>query len=72
MTAETMSLGEALPLEVARVGDKVLPVYVAVGPPGAFAVAMIRADLDAASRAMIAGDRIEMIRLYQVLKETHT
>lgn len=64
-----MSLGEALPLEVARVRDEVLPAYLDIGTPGAFAVAMMRKDLDAASKAMIEGDTVEMIRVYQSLKE---
>ena len=65
------SLGEALPLEMARVRDEVLPLYVEIGPPGIFAATMMRADLDAAAKAMIKGDLPEMIRVYKSLKEWH-
>jgi len=65
------SLGEALPREMARVRDDVLPCYVEIGPPGIFAATMMRADLDAAAKAMIEGDLPEMIRVYKSLKEWH-
>jgi hypothetical protein len=61
------SLGEALPGEIARVRDVVLPTYDAI-PTGGFAAALIRADLDRASKAMIDGDLVEMIRVYESLK----
>lgn len=66
----TETLGDALPKEIARVRDDILPLYVEIGPAGAFGAAMIRNDLDAAARAMVSGDVVEMLRLYQVLKET--
>ena len=66
------SLGTKLPQELTRVRDEVLPAYLDVGPPGAFAVAMIRADLDAASKAMIEGDVVAMLRCYEKLKGTST
>lgn len=62
------TLGDALPREVARVRDEVLPEYLAIGSPGRFAVAMMRADLDRASHAMISGDVVEMIAAYTSLK----
>jgi hypothetical protein len=70
--SESLTLAEALPKEIARVRDQVLPAYLAIGAPGAFAVFMIRADLDAASKAMMEGDTVAMIRLYESLKGTHT
>jgi len=66
------SLGEALPREMARVRDNVLPAYIEIGPGGAFAAAGMRADLDAAAKAMAEGDVVEMLRVYQSLKEWHT
>lgn len=69
---KTQSLGEALPREIARVRDNVLPAYLKIGPPGAFAAAMIRQSLDAASKAMIEGDLPAMIRCYNDLKEYET
>lgn len=64
----TESLGEVLPREIARVRDEVLPCYLAIGAPGSFAAAMMRADMDAASKAMIEGDTVAMTRLYESLK----
>lgn len=62
------SLGEALPREMARVRDEVMPAYIDIGPPGALALVMMRADLDAAAKALAEGDVAEMIRVYQSLK----
>ncbi len=62
------SLGEALPREMARVRDKIMPAYIAIGAPGIVALAMMRADLDAAAKAMAEGDVIAMIRVYESLK----
>jgi hypothetical protein len=67
--SETDSLGMALPREMARVRDKLMPAYIEIGPPGQFALAMMRADLDRAARAMAEGDVVEMIRVYQSLKD---
>lgn len=61
------SLGEALPLEMARVRDVVLAAYLQI-PEGRFAAAMMRADLDAAAKAMVEGDVVEMIRVYKALQ----
>lgn len=67
------TLGEALPREIARVRDEVLPEYLALeGAPGVFvgfAVGMIRKALDQASKAMIEGDLPGMIAAYNELKE---
>lgn len=62
------SLGEALPREMARVRDKVLPAYVDIGAPGMFAATMMRADLDAAAKALAEGDVVAMIQVYESLK----
>lgn len=62
------SFGEALPQEMARVRDKVMPAYQEIGPPGIFALTMMRQDLDRAARALATGDVIEMIRVYESLK----
>lgn len=70
VSKETLTLADALPREMARVRDELLPMYLEIGPPGAFAVAMMRRDLDEASRAMMAGDTVAMLRVYQSLKET--
>lgn len=64
----TKSLGEALPEEIARVRDELLPAYYACGPSGVFAATMMHRALDRASRAMIEGDLPAMIRCYEELK----
>lgn len=63
-----MTLGEALPKEIARVRDEVLPLYLEIGAAGMFAATMMRRDLDAASRAMIEGDLVAMMAVYESLK----
>lgn len=64
MSDEPNTLGDALPREI-------LPAYIEIGPAGAFAAAGMRRDLDAAAKAMIEGDPVEMLRVYQSLKEWH-
>jgi len=61
------TLGEALPREMARVRDEVMPVYQTI-PTGAFALAMMRLDLDAAAKAMAEGDVLAMLKSYEALK----
>jgi len=70
MNEQTRSytLGEALPMEMARVRDQVMPAYIAIGPPGAFALAMMRAELDAATKAIMEGDTVAMLRHYESLQ----
>ena len=62
------SVGEALPKEIARVRDVVLPAYLAIGPTGALGAAMIRHLLDQASRAIVEGNLPAMIAVYPYLK----
>ncbi len=63
------SLGEALPREMARVRDEIMPVYASLGAAGKPALLLMRAELDAAAKAMVQGDVIAMMQLYQSLKE---
>lgn len=65
----TETLGDALPKEMARIRDVVMPAYQDIGPAGGFALAMMRRDLDTASRAMAEGDVIAMISAYKALQE---
>jgi len=53
---------------MARVRDVVIPTYLECGVGGSFAVAGMRRDLDLASKAMIEGDAVAMVRIYQKLK----
>lgn len=64
-----VSLGEALPLEMARVRDEVMPPYQDIGLEGVPALMMMRHALDQAAKAMAEGDVIMMMRMYQELKE---
>jgi hypothetical protein len=72
MTAMTdekpRSLGEALPAEMTRVRDVVMPAYIEIGPAGAFGLAMMRQSLDFATKALAEGDVISMMRAYEDLK----
>jgi hypothetical protein len=61
------SLGTALPAEMARVRDEVLPVYDGI-PTGRIAAALMRADLDRATKALAEGDVVAMLRAYEALK----
>ena len=62
-------LGVALPQEMARVRDEVMPAYIEIGPSGAIALALMRSDLDRAAKALAEGDVVEMLRVYESLKE---
>lgn len=61
------TLGDALPREMARVRDEVLPVYLSFAS-GLFAATLIRASLDAAAKALAEGDIVAMLRAYDSLK----
>ena len=62
------SLGEALPREIARVRDEVMPAYQSIGKAGTFALSMMRIALDNAARAMAEGDLPGMMTWYEELK----
>lgn len=63
------SLGIELPKEMARVRDKLMPMYQSIGPSGSFALALMRAELDRATKALAEGDVITMMRSYEALKD---
>ena len=65
----TDTLGEALPKEMARVRDELIPMYQSVGPVGGFAIMMMRNELDRATKALAEGDLPAMIRSYKALQE---
>jgi hypothetical protein len=68
MATESVSLAESLPREMARVRDELMPLYQQIGPPGAFALMLMRKALDEAAEAMVSGDVIAMLRVYEDLK----
>lgn len=63
------TLGEALPKEMARVRDELIPEYLSIGPASGFAVMMMRRSLDRAAIAMAEGDLLAMIAAYKELKD---
>jgi hypothetical protein len=63
------SLGTELPKEMTRIRDVLMPRYQEIGPSGAFALAVMRRDLDLAAKAMAEGDLPAMISAYRALKD---
>ncbi len=68
MSENVDTLGEALPREMARVRDEVMPSYLEIGASGTFALHNMRNDLDIATRALAEGDVLTMLRVYESLK----
>lgn len=62
------TLGDALPREIARVRDELIPMYQEIGAPGMPAIFLMRQSLDAATKAMIEGDVVAMLCAYEDLK----
>ena len=63
------TLGDALPREIARVRDELLPVYDSLpGGAGAIGAMLMRQALDRASAAMITGDIVAMIQSHEELR----
>ncbi len=62
------TLGDALPREMARVRDEVMPAYLEIGAPGLFGLTLMRHALDDAARALAEGDVVAMIAAYERLK----
>lgn len=64
---ESLTLGEALPLEIARV-QEMIPEYEAA-PMGFIAAGLMKSDIAKAHKAMMEGDLPTMIEAYKDLKE---
>lgn len=65
------SVGEALPREMKRVREVVLPAYYEVlkeNPLTIIAINLMNASLDAAAKALSEGDVIAILRAYEDLK----
>ncbi|CAE6810764.1 hypothetical protein R69746_05607 [Paraburkholderia aspalathi] len=58
--SEVKTLGDALPDEIARVTG-LIPIYASCGPVANIALALMRASLDRATRALAAGDVVAMV-----------
>ena len=67
----TETLGDALPKEIARVTNVIMPHYLECGPSGYFALAIMRDDLDRATKALAQGDVAAMAVAYEALKGWH-
>lgn len=67
MTSDPVSLAEALPLEIQRIREEVMPIYQTI-PTGALAVLMMKQDLLKASAAMAEQDTVGMLRAYEALR----
>jgi hypothetical protein len=67
MTTESKSLAEAILDEQARCRELVT-VYKAIGPHGAFGALHINDVLRRTEAAVMAGDTVAMLRLYEELK----
>lgn len=67
---EIKTLADALMEQIQRVRDELMPAYIAIGPPGASAMAFICRDLDAATKALAEGDAVACLRAYKALKES--
>lgn len=64
----TMTLGEALPIEMARCRDIMLHAQ-EIGAAGGFLVMVLQASLHKADKAVMSGDLVDMIQAYQELRE---
>ena len=65
-----MNLIEGIQKECNRVRE-IIPMYKAIGIPGAFGVTMMEASIERAERAVANDDMVAMVRAYKDL-ESHT
>lgn len=63
------TLGDALPREMKRVREEIIPVYQTCGNSGQLAIALMNSDLSKAEIALASGDTVKMIEAYNALKE---
>ncbi len=63
------TLAEALPKEIKRVKEELIPEYEAIGNAGLFALQFMRQYVTSAEKAILDGDTVAMIQWYQKLKE---
>lgn len=68
MGTSVLTLGEAFPIEQARV-RRILGYYREIGPVGNFGAAMIEDVLQRADQAAVAGDVVVMMRIYQEMQD---
>ena len=64
------NLAEAIQVEIIRVRDDVLPVYIQIGGGALITVELIiKPALNAATKALAEGDIVAIIQAYQDLKD---
>jgi hypothetical protein len=56
------TVGSALPKEMTRIRDVLIPQYQSIGPAGGFAIMMMRNELDRATKALAEGDVVAMVK----------
>lgn len=66
--SESITLAEALPREMSRVRDELIPAYMEIGPAGQFGLMNLRSALDRAAKVMAEGDTVGMLRSLEELK----
>ncbi len=66
---QTNTLGDALPAEMKRIREVVIPAYQSIGAPGRFGLTMINAELTQAEKALESGEVVTMIAAYASLEE---
>lgn len=66
------TLADAVMAEITRVRDRVMPAYLEIGREGLPALAMMRATMDAAIRALAEGNASALLALHLDLRGFHT
>lgn len=69
---DPVTLGDALPREMARVRDEVMPAYMEIGAAGAMALMLMRRSLDQAAQALAQGNVVAMLAAYTDLTGYNT
>ena len=72
MAEKPGNLVDVLIAEMARVRDEVMPSYILIGDSGRIALHLMRAELDAAARALAEQDAVKCLTMLASLKEFTT
>ena len=65
----TNTLGDALPREMKRIREEVIPAYQSIGVAGVPGLMLINAYMTQAEKALAEGDVVAMIAAYAALRE---
>jgi hypothetical protein len=63
------NLIESIQGRVAKMREEYIPAYQSIGPEGVFGVAMMRAAIQRAEKAVAAMDTVEMVSSLQELRD---